>query len=99
MGRLVIETNKETGLDEVELTLDNGKVWRFKGKGESELRLIPGYTEMINVGTPDDPDAEIPGQWHPDTFTFEVNIEDIPSVDITEPSEGEDATGDSDLAK
>lgn len=84
MGRLVIETNKETGLDEVELTLDNGKVWRFKGQGESELRLVPGHTEWVDVSTPGD-EQKIPGKRHPDTYSFDVEIKNIAHVEITEP--------------
>jgi hypothetical protein len=85
VGRLVIETNKETGLDEVELTLDNGKVWRFKGKGESELRLIPGHTEQVDISTVGNDGQSVPGRRIPDTFAFEVDIRDIANVEITEP--------------
>lgn len=45
VGKIVIETNKETGLDDVELTLDNGQVLKFSGVGRSELRHVRSELE------------------------------------------------------
>lgn len=79
MGRIVIETNPETGLDEVELTLDDGSVLRFAGKGRSELHLRRGEQEWVDVGG--FVDEKIPGLRHPDTWEFTLEVKDIPSIE------------------
>jgi hypothetical protein len=83
VGRIVIETNKETGLDEVELTLDNGDVLKFAGQGRSELHFVRGEQEWIETG-----DAvrsnKIPGLKAPDHWEFSINVDNIPNVHKTE---------------
>jgi hypothetical protein len=82
VGRLVIETDPETGKDHVELTLDNGQVLKFHGNGSSELRFVRGEQEWIEVG--DSIRSEkIPGRREPDTWRFSVEVTDIPRVDDT----------------
>lgn len=78
MGRIVIETNPETGLDEVELTLDNGEVLNFVGQGRSELHFVRGEQDFIDVGG--FTDEKIPGLRHPDSWEFSINIDKIPTV-------------------
>lgn len=82
MGRIVIETDPETGLDKVELTLDNGDVLKFAGKGRSELHFKRGEQEWIDVGG--FVDEKIPGLHHPDTWEFTLEVKDIPTVHKTE---------------
>lgn len=80
MGRIVIETNPETGLDEVELTLDNGDVLNFTGQGRSELHFVRGEQEWVSIPTTDNVDHKTPGLRHPDSWEFSINIDKIPTV-------------------
>lgn len=80
MGRIVIETDPESGMDHVELTLDNGQVLKFHGVGRSELRHVRGEQEWIEVG--DSIRSEkIPGRREPDHWTFSIEIDKIPRVE------------------
>lgn len=83
MGRIVIETNPETGLDEVELTLDNGDVLKFAGQGRSELHFVRGEQEWIETGDPIRSN-KIPGRREPDSWEFSINIDKIATVHKTE---------------
>lgn len=83
MGRIVIETDPETGLDKVELTLDTGQVLKFQGNGRSELHFVRGEQEFIDVGG--FVDQKMPGLRHPDHWEFSVEIDKIPSVESEGP--------------
>lgn len=97
MGRIVIETDPETGLDKVELTLDNGQTWRFEGRGDSELKHVRPEPEMVDVGTAGRHEY-ITGLREPDHWTFTINIDKIPGVTVDtrgrepEPEEPDGAT-------
>jgi hypothetical protein len=89
VGRIVIETDPETGMDHVELTLDNGQTWIFHGQGDSELKHVRPEPEIIEVG--DWLRSEkIPGRREPDYWRFTVNIDKIPGVIVNLPPEEPD---------
>lgn len=81
MGRIVIETDRETGLDHVELTLDDGSVLRFAGKGRSELHFVRGEQEWVSIPTTEGVDHKTPGLRHPDTWEFTLEVKDVPSIE------------------
>lgn len=84
MGRIVIETDPETGMDHVELTLDNGQTWIFHGQGDSELKHVRPEPEMVDVGGYAFHER-IPGRREPDHWTFTVRIDKIPGVIVNQP--------------
>lgn len=85
MGRIVIETDPETGLDKVELTLDTGQVLKFQGNGRSELHFVRGEQGWVSMPTVDGIDHKVPGLRHPDHWQFSVEIDKIPSVESEGP--------------
>jgi hypothetical protein len=86
VGRIVIETDPETGKDHVELTLDNGQVMIFHGNGDSELAYHRAEVEQVDVSTSERTEY-IPGRTIPAHWTFHINIRDIPGVIVNEPEE------------
>lgn len=79
MGRIVIETDPDTGLDDVELTLDTGQVIKFCGRGDSELKLIRGGYDLVDVSTAGQGAGThfTPGMRMGDHWEFTLKIEDI----------------------
>jgi hypothetical protein len=97
VGRIVIETDPETGMDHVELTLDNGQTLIFHGQGSSELKHVRPEPEMVDVGTAGHHEY-IPGLREPDHWHFSIEIDKIPGVIINEP-EAQPNGGGTDLEK
>ncbi|HVX91139.1 MAG TPA: hypothetical protein VHC20_05975 [Candidatus Paceibacterota bacterium] len=90
MGRIVIETDPETGKDHVQLTLDNGQTLIFHGDGNSELRLHKAETDYIDVTGTDGVKERIPGLVHPERWSFSLNIDNIPGIIHNDPEPSEE---------
>jgi hypothetical protein len=92
VGRIVIETDPQTGMDHVELTLDNGQVMIFHGQGDSELKFVRGEQDWVDVTGGDGVKDLIPGRREPDHWQFSINIDKIPGVIVNHPEEPDGAT-------
>ena len=96
MGRIVIETDPQTGMDHVELTMDDGRVFIFHGNGDSQLAYHRAEVEQVDVSTSERTEY-VPGRTIPAHWTFHINIRDIPGVIVNEPEA--DSGGGTNLEK